>query len=190
MDAAQRQRKHASLYTGRVRVIYFETHATSLDNEAGLASGHYDTDLSPLGEKQAGGLGKRYAAIALDRVLCSDLRRSWRTADIAFADRAISIVRDPRLRECAYGEWDRAPQGTIDTERPHRINVPFPGGQSYLEVVGATRACLDDHSEAARVLIVGHRATWYALEHLLRGRELAEVIATPWRWQPGWQYAR
>ena len=32
------------------RRLVFETHATSLDNEAGLASGHADVELSPLGE--------------------------------------------------------------------------------------------------------------------------------------------
>lgn len=33
-------------------VIYI-THATSLDNEAGIASGHHDTALSPTGVEQA-----------------------------------------------------------------------------------------------------------------------------------------
>ncbi|NCO25008.1 hypothetical protein GW901_00575 [Candidatus Parcubacteria bacterium] len=33
--------------------IIFEAHGTTLDNEAHLASGHYDIVLSPLGEKQA-----------------------------------------------------------------------------------------------------------------------------------------
>ena len=171
-----------------MRVIYFETHATSLDNEAGLASGHFDVELSALGEQQARELGERYAAIDLDRVLCSDLRRAWRTATIAFTGRAVEIVRDARLRECSYGEWDRAPHAQIEAERARRIDAPFPGGQSYAEVAGATRACLEDQRGAARLLIVGHRATWYALEHLLNGRALAKVIAAPWKWQPGWRY--
>ncbi len=33
-------------------VLRYETHATSLDSEAGLASGHYDVELSPTGEQQ------------------------------------------------------------------------------------------------------------------------------------------
>jgi hypothetical protein len=35
-----------------VRVL-FETHATSIDNEAGLASGSFDVALSSVGEEQA-----------------------------------------------------------------------------------------------------------------------------------------
>jgi broad specificity phosphatase PhoE len=44
-----------------VRTIWFETHATSLDNEAGLASGRFDADLSAAGVEQAVELGRRYA---------------------------------------------------------------------------------------------------------------------------------
>lgn len=168
--------------------MYFETHSTSLDNEAGLASGHYDVDLSPAGERQARELGGRYASIPLGLVLCSDLRRSWRTAAIAFEGTNLPIVRDRRLRECAYGEMDRAPARLVEQERLRRIEVPFPGGQSYRETSEALRQCLADHGGETPLLIVGHRATWFALEHLLNGRELGEVIGAPWQWQPGWIY--
>ena len=69
------------------RRLVFETHATSYDNEADLASGHYDVDLSPIGEQQAAALGIRYALDLPSLVVASDLRRSWRTADIAFGTR-------------------------------------------------------------------------------------------------------
>ena len=171
-----------------MQTIWFETHATSLDNEAGLASGHYDVDLSETGERQARELGERYAGSAIGRILCSDLRRSWRTAEIAFGGTGIPIVRDARLRECHYGEWDRAPHSRIVAERLRHIDAPFPGGQSYLQVTDAVQSCLADHRDVEILLIIGHRATWYALEHLLNGRELADVIGEAWQWQPGWRY--
>lgn len=67
--------------------LVFETHATSLDNEAGLASGWFDVPLSTTGEEQARMLGARrrdHLAVAF----CSDLSRSFRTAEIAFGDRS------------------------------------------------------------------------------------------------------
>jgi broad specificity phosphatase PhoE len=79
--------------------IVFETHATSIDNEAGIASGHHDADLSALGVRQARELGARHAGRDLAAVWCSDLRRSYRTAEIAFGRRDVPIVRDRRLRE-------------------------------------------------------------------------------------------
>jgi hypothetical protein len=51
--------------------IIFATHATSLDNERGLASGWYDADLSPRGIEQAQELGARYAEERFDAVFCS-----------------------------------------------------------------------------------------------------------------------
>jgi alpha-ribazole phosphatase/probable phosphoglycerate mutase len=42
--------------------------------------------------------------------------------------------------------------------------------------------------DACTVLIIGHRATFYALEHLLNGVPLPEAVASPWAWQPGWTF--
>lgn len=39
--------------------IIFETHSTTLDNQAKLAAGWYDVGLSKLGKEQAEDLGKR-----------------------------------------------------------------------------------------------------------------------------------
>jgi broad specificity phosphatase PhoE len=75
-------------------VVVFETHATSLDNEAGLASGWFDVTLSATGEEQARQLGTRRRDDEFAAVFCSDLVRASRTAEIAFGNRALPIVRD------------------------------------------------------------------------------------------------
>jgi broad specificity phosphatase PhoE len=73
--------------------------------------------------------------------------------------------------------------------RTRFIESPFPGGESFRDVVRRVESLLNDlrHSEGP-VLVIAHRAPWYAMEHLLRGRELAEVVTAPWQWQPGWEY--
>ena len=171
-------------------LLLFETHATSLDNESGLASGWYDVELSPRGEIQARELGDRYRNPQPDVVFCSDLRRSYRTAEIAFAGRAVRTIRDKRLRECNYGSLTRRPAAEIEACRTTAIVSPFPGGESYEEVTRRVSACLADVARhgADTALMIGHRATLYALEHLLRGRPLAEAIQAVWKWQPGWSY--
>ncbi len=170
-------------------MIVFETHATSLDNEAGLASGHVDVDLSPVGEAQAQELGQRYRDSLPGLVITSDLRRAWWTAVLAFGD-VIPIRRDPRLRECDYGSLSRRPAAEIDQVRLQHLDRPFPRGESYAQSVDRVRRVLEELRELDRsmILVIGHRATFYALEHLLAGRPLAEVISAPWRWRPGWRY--
>ena len=169
-------------------ILYFESHATSVDNEAGVASGHADAPLSPLGLKQAAEITSRYDNLSL--VWCSDLERSWRTAEIAFAGRAV-VKRDARLREVDFGDMTRAPAAEIERGRQAYISAAYPNGESYDDVCRRVGDLLDDMPQAVGAqLIVGHRATWYALEHLLRGRDLKEVVTAPWRWQPGWRYER
>ena len=170
--------------------LIFETHATSMDNEAGLASGHYDVELSPAGERQARELGARHAAHLPARVWTSDLRRAWRTAEIAFGDR-VALVRDARLRECDYGRLTRAPVHLIEARRPDAIRQPFPGGESYADVAARVASWLEDlrrEPPGGWVLVIGHRATHYALDHLLHGVALADVVGAPFVWQPGWAY--
>lgn len=172
-------------------VVVFETHATSLDNEAGLASGWFDVALSARGQEQARQLGARRRGDDLAAVFCSDLARAVRTAEIAFGDRGLSITRDRRLRECDYGVLTRRPRAEVDDRRVLHVETPFPGGESYQRVVARTALWLAEvRASFARqkVLVVGHRATFYALEHLLGRVPLSEAVASVWRWQPGWIY--
>lgn len=170
--------------------IIFETHATSLDNENRKASGHYDVELSALGVNQAKEMGERYRDAHLDAVFSSDLRRSYMTAQIAF-DGRFPIIQDARLRECDYGEWTRRPAEELESRRLDRVSVPFPGGESYEQAAQRVQSLLEDLTEdytGKTALIIGHRATYYSLEHLINGVPLEDVISAPWKWQPGWTY--
>ena len=169
--------------------IIFETHATSVDNEAGIASGWGDPPLSGLGRQQAAELGERHREDGIQAVFCSDLKRAQETAEIAFGGR-LSITVDPRLRECDYGVMTGSSATEISNERPQRIDVPFLEGESLRQVAARVRACLDDLApdSGQRILLVGHNATFMSLEHLLGGRALEEVAAAEFVWQAGWRY--
>lgn len=38
------------------------------------------------------------------------------------------------------------------------------------------------------MLVIGHSATWLALEVFANSRQLEETMAEPFVWQPGWEY--
>ena len=42
--------------------------------------------------------------------------------------------------------------------------------------------------EGRRLLLIGHTATRWALDHLLLGVPLEELVG-PFDWQPGWRYS-
>ena len=172
-------------------VIVFETHSTSVDNEAGIASGWYDAVLSAAGEQQARDLGERRRGDDLAAVFSSDLARGIRTAEIAFGDRGIPLIRDRRLRECHYGALTRRPTAEIEAHRVEHVTTPYPDGESLEQVAHRVAAWLQETALAfagQSIAVVGHRATYYALEHLLAGIPLAHVVAASWRWQAGWVY--
>ena len=69
--------------------------------------------------------------------------------------------------------------------------MPYPGGQSYQDVVAATADFLRDlaaHWDGSRVLIVAHSANQWALDVLLAGAALEELVKAPFAWQAGWHY--
>lgn len=151
--------------------IIFESHATTFDNEAHLSSGHNDVELSPLGIQQAKELGKRYENECFDVIFCSDLQRSYKTAEIAFGKK-FPIIQDKRLRECDYGDLTRHPSSEVDPIKIKRITEPFPNGESYEQTSKRMKEFLDDlrkNYEGKKVLIVGHRATQYGLEYWING---------------------
>lgn len=171
--------------------LVYETHSISTDNEAGIATGWRDGELSERGREAAGQLGARRRADGVAAVYASDLGRAVETAEIAFAGTGIPIRLDPRLRECDYGELTGMAVARLDEERALHVDVPWPGGKSYRDVVERMRTFLDDVRAAhdgERIVAIGHAATRFALDHLVHGRPLEEVVVAPFNWQPGWLY--
>lgn len=172
-----------------VRLIY-ETHSTTVDNETGFATGWLPGLLSPTGREQARQLGERRRDDGVGHVWVSDLARAVETATIAFAGSPIPVTFDARLRECNYGDLNGAP---VEALRPRTayLTSPFPAGQSYRDVVVQMQAFLTDlasQHDRARVLVIGHSATRWALEALLHGASMGDLVEAPFAWKPGWEF--
>ena len=173
-----------------VEIIY-ETHAASTDNEASMATGWLPGTLSALGREQAAALGARHRNHQLAAIFVSDLTRAVETADIAFGSTGIPIRQDARLRECDYGLLNGMPVARLAAERSRRIDEPYPEGQSYRQVVAQTQAFLRDLAanwDGCRVVIIAHSANRWALEHLLHGVALEDLVDAPFAWQEGWRF--
>ncbi len=171
--------------------IIFETHSTTLDNEKHISSGWYDIDLSELGIKQSQELGERYKNIHLDAIFCSDLQRSFKTAKIAFENCNIPIIQDLRLRECNYGDYTQKNSDLVTKIKLNYISTPFPNGESYINTSQRIKDFLEyliKNYDNKTIMIIGHRATQYGLEHLINNIPLETIISTPWKWEPGWIY--
>ncbi|HET8607748.1 MAG TPA: histidine phosphatase family protein [Gaiellaceae bacterium] len=171
--------------------LVFETHSISVDNELGRATGWLPGALSERGRALAVELGERRRDDDLAAVFTSDLRRAVETVELAFAGSGIPVVEDARLRECDYGELNGMPVARLEVLRRRHVDEPYPGGESYRQCVDRMRGFLADlqsDRDGRRVLVIGHSATRWALDHLLRGVPLEELVDAPFAWQPGWLY--
>jgi alpha-ribazole phosphatase/probable phosphoglycerate mutase len=147
--------------------------------------------LSAKGRKLSQALGRHYADIALDAVFCSDLQRAYVTAEIAFGERGIPIVRDARLREFDYGQLTQQPPDSLKLKT--RLGDPFPGGESILmalrRVGDFLRDCLRDY-DGQTVAVIDHQATKYGLEYWSGTLSLEAIVNQDWEWRdiPIWRY--
>jgi 2,3-bisphosphoglycerate-dependent phosphoglycerate mutase len=171
--------------------LVFETHSTTVDNERGRATGWLPGQLSDQGQAQARELGRRRSTDQITAVFSSDLARAAQTASIAFAGSAIPMLLDWRLRECDYGRRNGMPAAELHAGRRAYLNRPYPGGESWRQAatrVGRFLADLPLRWSGQRVLVIGHVATRWGLDHLLRGVALEDLIEQDFAWQEGWEY--
>jgi broad specificity phosphatase PhoE len=164
-----------------VLTVIFE----SLDDDVAL--GWLPGELSETGKDEAVELGaRRHDA---DAVFTSDLGRALETVAIAFGGSAAPVFYDWRLREVDYGALNGAPATELEIEK--HIDVPFPGGESYNDVVARVRSFVEDVRrswDGKRVVVVSHAAPRLALQHALEGTPLEELVGAPFDWQPGWSF--
>jgi broad specificity phosphatase PhoE len=171
--------------------IVFETHALSEDNERGVASGWNHSRLSAQGRQLALALGRRRCNDGIALVFTSDLRRAVETTELAFDEADIPILHDWRLRECDYGGWNGQPAELLHGERWRYLDQPYPAGESWRKAVKRVRgvfADLQSRWEGQRVLVVGHVATRWALDHYLSGVALETLARDDFGWREGWEY--
>lgn len=172
--------------------ILYETHSTSTDNERGIATGWLPGELSERGRRLAAEMGERHRHDELAAIFVSDLRRAVQTVEAAFPKTSIPIFHDARLRECNYGSLNGMPATQLAAERARHVDAPYPDGESYRHVVARVSEFLDDLArdwDGRRVLIVSHSANKWALDCLIEGAALEELVVKPFRWQEGWRYA-
>ena len=171
--------------------IVFETHSISEDNENGIATGWRDGRLSERGRALAAELGARRRDDGIRAVFTSDLGRAVETARLAFAETAIPILADWRLRECDYGSLNGQPAADLHRDRRRYLDTPYPGGESWRQAIARVGRVLPDLGlrwQGARVLVIGHVATRWAFEHLLGGVPLEQLIEADFGWREGWEY--
>ena len=147
--------------------IILARHGESEFNAKGIIQGHIDTDLTPRGIVQghllALDIKKRFQ---VERVISSDLRRAYRTAQIVGDTLGLEIEKDPRIREMYFGKWEgKSYKEIFDKNRKDFVNwlrnpikYPLPSQEDRERFLSRLSDFLDYilKLNEREILIVGH----------------------------------
>ncbi len=137
--------------------IWIVRHGATEWSKDGRHTGVTDLPLTEEGEQQARDMGKRLRGHEFERVLCSPLQRTRRTAELAgFGDRA--EIED-RLVEVDYGQYDGKTTEEIREKEPHwaLYRDGSPDGESPSQLLHRMDELLEEIGEPeGDVLMFGH----------------------------------
>jgi broad specificity phosphatase PhoE len=171
-----------------MQTVWLARHANRQDfadpDWAATADRPHDPGLSPDGEAQARQLGRRVAALDVDRIVASPFLRTVQTAHYVAEAIDESVTLEPGLGEWYNPDWfDAAPAPLPESTLVDRFERVVPGPKpcrepSYPESrheslarIGATGRCLTDRFDAESLLLVGHGITVQGVLHGLIGRD-------------------
>ncbi len=142
-------------------------HSETEWNLDGRMQGHSDSDLTPLGLRQAEATAARLAGEKAHALHSSDLARALRTAEVIARATGLPVVPDPRLRERDMGLFQGLTFDQIREQYPEdyrqfasrRTDYIIPYGESmqqcYDRVIGGLQAIAHQHP-GRRVVVVTH----------------------------------
>ncbi|GAC1652643.1 MAG: histidine phosphatase family protein [Vulcanimicrobiaceae bacterium] len=146
--------------------VFIARHGETVWNVAGRYQGRLESELSPLGVRQAQALAEAMRGYDVRTVASSPLKRCVDTALPCAAHFSLNVDEEPLLIEIAHGTWEgrlRDELAQNDAERyrlwrhePHVVS--FEGGESVADVLDRWRAFVSTFEPRADTLLVTHDA--------------------------------
>jgi len=148
------------------------TRHTSTDwNLEGRIQGWTDNSISEQGKREAVELAERFRSLGINKIICSDLKRSKETATIIGDEIGVPVSIDARIKECCFGEHEGLTREEAYKKFGNKVKElwndackaydfkPY-GGESKTEVLErhkkAFKEIFKSHQPDYTVLIIGH----------------------------------
>lgn len=103
--------------------IFVVRHAEAEGNLYRRIHGHYDSAVTPNGQRQIAALARRFAGEQVDVCYSSDLVRTRATAQAVCGPKGLPLHLDQRLREVNLGVWEDQPFGCLDAVQLYRFSA-------------------------------------------------------------------
>lgn len=173
--------------------IYLIRHGESQANERDVFLGHYNLDLTAIGQKQASITAEhlKKQVPSVDAIYASDLTRAYQTAQCTAKRFNMPIIKDEKLREIDAGFWDNLSFTELNERFAESYNVwvsdignaRCDGGESVRElqqrVVSAIARIAENHNEQTVLLFTHATPIRVFAAHCLE-KSLDEIKTVPW----------
>ena len=148
-------------------VLVVIRHGQTMWNAQGRQQGHLDSDLTPLGRRQAEAIADRFAGQTFDALYSSDLGRALRTAEYVAKKTHLKIITDQRLRERNLGIFQGLTMAEVKEKYPdeharyvqRNPDYVIPDGESIRQRNERITRCADEiaaRHPGGQVLVVAH----------------------------------
>lgn len=152
--------------------IYLFRHGETAWNKERRLQGQSDVPLNDYGRELALETADALKEISFDKAFCSPLRRAAETAQIILGERKVPLVRDDRLKEIHFGQYEGHAFDEMKKDERHPLYnflrrpecyIPPEGAESLAETRQRARSFLQERivpleGICENVLIVAHGA--------------------------------
>lgn len=164
--------------------LYVVRHGETLWNAQMRVQGRSDIDLNECGIKLAEITGEALKDLEINRMYSSPLIRAYHTARIIRGERNIEIIKDDRLKEISFGEYE----GRCTNDMPEMFNaffnkpeeyVPPKGGETFTQVIARAsdfiyNVAVPASREIKSMMVVAHGCLNNGIAAVLMHREIKD----------------
>lgn len=140
--------------------VYYARHGETSWNKSHKIQGRIDVPLSEEGRMEAEGLFMKLKDVPIDLTFSSPLKRAIETAEIALGGRNVEILKDDRLLEIDYGDFEALSHNDDKILRQRGLfSCRYPNGESYLDAASRLYSFFDELKKkylGKNILVVGH----------------------------------
>lgn len=162
--------------------LYFVRHGETEHNKSGCYYGSIDVNITEEGIFQAQKGLEKLKGINFDKVYVSELKRTEQTANILLKDREFELIKDKRINEINFGEFEGKGHEEIKELYSEQWKLwcddwkgfAPPEGESYVKFYDRVKSFMDDilKLNEDNVLIVTHSGVIRSVYCYLLGHNL------------------
>lgn len=168
-------------------MIYLVRHGETYWNVEGRIQGQTQTDLTQKGIEQSKWLAEYFRSKMIDRIICSKLVRSQKTAEQINTHHNLQLEINPKINECNWGKWEGLTHAEVKERYPDeysysRENIWYfrpQNGESYDDLFDRLYPIVSEFAAIAvteNLLIVSHAMVNKVLLGIFLDLPMEEIV--------------